>query len=143
MSAALLTAKSITTPPVSRKPYGCPIASGTTRMSLKRIAASNPNRRTGCNVTSTASSGVCTSSTNEYVSLSRRYSGSARPAWRMSQTGGRSTDRHWQALENRWRPVIADTSDALAGLIEAEFIDVADSSVWAHHTLTQTYDGQN
>ena len=36
----------------------CPSACGMTRMSENRIAASKPNRRIGCNVTSAASSGV-------------------------------------------------------------------------------------
>ena len=45
------------------------------RMSLNRIAASNPKRRMGCRVTSQAASGVRHSS--EKVSFSRtfRYSG--------------------------------------------------------------------
>jgi hypothetical protein len=36
----------------------CPRACGTTRMSENRIAASNPNRRTGCSVASAASFGL-------------------------------------------------------------------------------------
>ena len=66
-------------------------------MSQNRIAASKPNRRIGCSVTSAANSGVWTNSRNECFSFSARYSGKARPAWRISQTGGRSTadsDRH-------------------------------------------------
>src|SRR2546427_7197706 len=51
-----------------------------TRMSLNKIAASKPNRRIGCSVTSAASSGVCTNSRKECFSLSLRYSGKARPA---------------------------------------------------------------
>src|SRR5579859_4107172 len=74
----------------------------------------------GCRVTSAANSGVCTSSKNEYFSLRARYSGSARPAWRISQTGGWSTGRQWQASRNRWRllrsAAAADTEAAPARL---------------------------
>src|SRR5208282_5553958 len=111
MSAFVVTVKSIRTPPVSLKRYVWPIASGITRMSLNKIAASKPNRRTGCNVTSTASSGFCTSCTKVYFSLSRRYSGSARPACRMSHTGGRSTGRQCAAAKNLWRLVSGGAED--------------------------------
>ena len=60
-------------------------------MSAKSTAASTPCRRTGCSVTSAQSSGVPASSKNEWRSRSARYSGSERPAWRMNQTGVRST----------------------------------------------------
>ncbi len=114
MSALLVTAKSITTPPVSLKRYVCPIASGITRMSLNKIAASKPNRRTGWSVTSTASSGFWQSWTKVYFSLSLRYSGSARPAWRISHIGGRSTA--WQ------RAARAKRSRAVATGLVLEFI---------------------
>ena len=99
------TTKSISTPPPSRKLNPCPSASGTTRMSLKIIAASKLNRRTGCNVTSAANSGTWISSRKVYFSLRARYSARQRPAWRISQTGGRSTGKHFRALTMRCRPV--------------------------------------
>src|ERR1051326_1114424 len=68
-----------------------------TRISLKMMAASKPKRRIGWSVTSAANSGVCTNSTKVCFCLRARYSGKARPACRMSQTGGRSTARQWQA----------------------------------------------
>ena len=43
--------------PVSKRTF-CPSASGMTRMSENRIAASRSKRRSGCSVTSVASSGV-------------------------------------------------------------------------------------
>src|ERR1039458_545175 len=88
-------------------------------MSLNKIAASKPNRRTGWSVTSAASSGVWTSSRKECSSLSLRYSGRARPAWRMSQTGGRSTGWRAQALRNRWRPVKLVVASRVASVIAA------------------------
>ena len=44
-------------------------------------------------------------------SLSWRYSGNARPAWRISQTGGRSTVRQRQASRKRSRLVSAGAPD--------------------------------
>ena len=78
-SAFVRTVNSISMPPVSRKRYGCPIASGITRMSLKRMAASKPKRRIGWSVTSVASSGFCTNSRKVYFSFSLRYSGKRAP----------------------------------------------------------------
>ena len=60
-------------------------------MSANITAASTPWRRTGCSVTSAQSSGVCATSQKECRSRIARYSGSERPAWRMNQTGVRST----------------------------------------------------
>ena len=60
-------------------------------MSANITAASTPWRRTGCSVTSAQSSGVCATSQKECCSRIARYSGSERPAWRMNQTGVRST----------------------------------------------------
>ncbi len=60
--------------------------SGTT-MSLKKMPASTPCRRTGCRVISAASSGVRQASSIAWPTRSSRYSGSERPAWRMNQTG--------------------------------------------------------
>ncbi len=66
----------------------CPSAWGTTRISENRIAASKPNRRTGCSVTSAASRGLKHKSRNDpaFARISR-YSGRYRPACRMSQIG--------------------------------------------------------
>ena len=52
-----------------------PIAWGTTRMSLKMIAASTPIRSTGWSVTSTASSGVRTMVRKSARARTARYSG--------------------------------------------------------------------
>ena len=56
-------------------------------MSLKKIAASTPWRRTGCSVISLASSGVRQASSIALPTRSSRYSGSERPACRMNHTG--------------------------------------------------------
>src|SRR5471030_1447014 len=68
-----------------------PIASGTTRMSLKRMAASTPRMSTGCSETCAASSGDLHRSRNFTFSRTARYSGRYRPACRMIQTGVRLT----------------------------------------------------
>ena len=60
-------------------------------MSANSTAASTPCRRTGWSVTSAQSSGVRAISKSACRSRSSRYSGSDRPAWRMNQTGVRST----------------------------------------------------
>ena len=57
-----------------------PIGGSGVMMSWNKIAASTPYRRTGCNVTSQASSGSRASSQNEYFSFRARYSGRCRPA---------------------------------------------------------------
>src|SRR3954469_7300369 len=61
--------------------------SGTT-MSLKKMAASTPCRRTGCTVISAASSGVRQASSIAVPARDARYSGRERPACRMNHTGG-------------------------------------------------------
>ena len=60
-------------------------------MSANITAASTSCRRTGCSVTSAQSSGCRAISNSPYCFRSSRYSGSERPAWRMNQTGVRST----------------------------------------------------
>jgi hypothetical protein len=60
-------------------------------MSANMTAASTSCRRTGCNVTSVHRSGWFATSKKECRSRIARYSGSERPAWRMNQTGVRST----------------------------------------------------
>ncbi len=87
-------------PPPSRKWYGWPMASGMTRMSENRMAASISYLLSGCMVTSVASSGDFTISVNEYDSLSLRYSGRYLPAWRMTQTGGLSSGWQFTAAKN-------------------------------------------
>jgi hypothetical protein len=67
-----------------------PIASGTTMMSQKRIAASRGKRSTGWIVTSAASFGVSTTSKKSCSARISRYSGRYRPACRIIQTGVRS-----------------------------------------------------
>ncbi len=57
-----------------------PIALSGTTMSEKKIAASTPNRRTGCRVISVIMSGRLQASSIAVPSRSARYSGSARPA---------------------------------------------------------------
>ena len=60
-------------------------------MSLKRMAASTPWRRTGCIVISATSSGLRQESSIPTPSRTLRYSGSERPAWRMNHTGVKGT----------------------------------------------------
>ena len=57
MSAGVRSGRSNFGPSPSTKNRPRPIASGTVRMSENRIAASSGNRRSGCRVTSQASSG--------------------------------------------------------------------------------------
>ena len=75
-----------------------PIALSGTTMSLKKIAASTPNRRTGCRVISVTRSGRKQESSIAMPSRRARYSGRARPAWRMNQTGVCGTGSRRQAL---------------------------------------------
>jgi hypothetical protein len=56
-------------------------------MSLNKIAASTPYLRTGCSVISVIRSGVEHASRIAFPALVARYSGNARPAWRIYQTG--------------------------------------------------------
>ena len=92
-SAAVRTGWSMTGPTPSRMSNAIPSPASGVVMSANRIAASTPRRWTGWSVTSAhrAASRVISSS----VARSRmaRYSGSARPAWRMNQTGVVSTGR--------------------------------------------------
>ena len=68
------------------------MASGTTKISEKIIAASTPNLSTGCKVTSAAISGfVAKAIKDPAFARTSRYSGKIRPAWRITQTGTRST----------------------------------------------------
>ena len=60
-------------------------------MSANITAASTSWRRTGWSVTSAHSSGCSQTSKSAWRSRIARYSGSERPAWRMNQTGVRST----------------------------------------------------
>ncbi|GAB55878.1 hypothetical protein GPUN_1762 [Glaciecola punicea ACAM 611] len=69
-----------------------PIASGIVRISEKRIAASSLNRRSGCNVTSHANSGLVHTAIKSPASLrTALYSGKYLPAWRIIHTGVAST----------------------------------------------------
>ena len=87
---------SATTGPGARS-ISSPMAVSGTTMSEKRMAASTPSRRTGCIVTSAASSGVRMTSNIPCFSRMARYSGSDRPAWRMNHTGVRATGLPQQA----------------------------------------------
>ncbi len=77
-----------------------PIASGTTRMSLKRMAASTPRMSTGCSVTSAASSGVLHRVRNGTFARTALYSGRYLPACRMNHTGVASTGSRRHAFRN-------------------------------------------
>lgn len=68
-----------------------PTACGITRMSENMIDASKSKRRNGCIVTSQASSGVWHMVKKSFCFRTARYSGKYRPAWRITQTGMRST----------------------------------------------------
>ena len=70
-------------------------------MSAKRTAASTPWARTGWRVTSAQSSGCRQISKSPWRFRTSRYSGSERPAWRMNQTGVRSTCSRRQARVSR------------------------------------------
>ena len=85
-----------------------PMPSTGDMMSANSTAASTPWRRTGCSVTSAQSSGVPATSKNEWRSRIARYSGSERPAWRMNQTGVRSTGSR-RAARTRSGSVTAPT----------------------------------
>ena len=77
------------------------MASGTTRMSLKRMAASTPRMSTGCIVTSAARSGVLHSVRKETFARTARYSGKYLPACLMNHTGVQSGCSPLHALMNR------------------------------------------
>src|SRR5205807_3258942 len=100
MSAAVRNGGSMTGPTPALSSTSTPMALSGTTMSEKRMAASTPSRRTGCMVTSAASSGVWMMSNMPYCSRTIRYSGSDRPAWRMNQTGIRSAGRLRHANRN-------------------------------------------
>ncbi len=68
-----------------------------TTMSEKRIAASTPYRCTGCSVSSADSDASPMADRMDPVPRAARYSGSARPAWRMNHTGVRDTGSRRQA----------------------------------------------
>src|SRR5256885_3169723 len=87
--------------PLSSSSSVMPIASGTTRMSLKRMAASTPSRVTGWMVTSAARSGVLHSSRKPTFDRMARYSGRYLPACRMNQTGVQSGCSRLQARRYR------------------------------------------
>src|SRR5687767_15217332 len=102
-----------------------PIPSSGTTMSENRIAASTLRRRTGWSVTSAARSGVRHISRMSWPSLSFRYSGRLRPAWRMNQTGVTSGVPPVQASRKR----IGDR--ILGGLLTKDLfeeIDVLDQA---------------
>src|SRR6478609_6783546 len=71
------------------------------------MAASTPYRRTGCIVISATRSGRAHESSIEMPARTLRYSGSERPAWRMNQTGGRSTGSRRHARRN----LVSDSAD--------------------------------
>ncbi len=74
-------------------------------MSANITAASTPCARTGSSVTSAQSSG-CRQTSNSVCCLRiSRYPGSERPAWRMNQTGVRSTGSRRAALTRSGVPL--------------------------------------
>ena len=76
-------------------------------MSLKKMAASTPWRRTGCSVISVTRSGRMHDSSIGMPSRTARYSGSERPAWRMNHTGVRVTDsRRAARTRSLWRVAV-------------------------------------
>ncbi len=82
------------------------------------MAASTPKRRTGCSVISTTSSGVAQASSIAVPSRSLRYSGSARPAWRMNHTGVCGTGCLRQA-RTKAESAVAARAAAASGLASA------------------------
>ena len=64
-SSSVRTGLAKTGPSPATKLNPKPIASGTVRMSEKRMAASKPKRSTGCSVTSQAASGDLARARNE------------------------------------------------------------------------------
>ena len=66
---------SMTGPPSGAKWKPMPIGSSGSRMSAKTMAASSSKRRSGCSVTSQATSGRLHISMNESFSRIARYSG--------------------------------------------------------------------
>ncbi|OIQ79383.1 hypothetical protein GALL_388760 [mine drainage metagenome] len=88
-SSAVRTARPSTGPTPGLMSTSTPASRSGTTMSLKKIAASTSCRRTGCRVSSLASSGVRHASSIAVPSRARRYSGSERPACRMNQIGRR------------------------------------------------------
>ena len=89
-SAAVRTGFRITGPVPGMYSSSAPMLSRGSKMSEKIMPASNGYRRSGCRVTSVASSGVWHIVRNECWLRSARYSGRYRPACRMNHTGGRS-----------------------------------------------------
>ena len=75
-------------------------SSGSSR-SAKMMAASTPRASAAVMVTSAASAGFLQISISEYCLRTARYSGMYRPAWRMNQTGVRSTGCALQAFTKR------------------------------------------
>ena len=80
-------------------------------MSENRIAASTPCRRTGWRVISVTRSGRAQASSMPIPARTARYSGSDRPAWRMNQTGVRSTGS--RRIARTSRDVVTATPGAL------------------------------
>eukprot|EP00667_Euglena_gracilis_P034175 EG_transcript_58264 len=68
-----------------------PRAWGTTRMSLKMMAASKSKRSMGCSVAAHAHSGVRQRLKKSLSFMNSRYSGRYRPACRIAHTGMRGT----------------------------------------------------
>ncbi len=92
---------SMTGPPSAVKVKPMPIGSSGRRMSAKTMAASSSKRRSGCSVTSAATSERLHISMKARRSRMARYSGRYRPAWRISHTGVASTGRRAQASRKR------------------------------------------
>ena len=85
MSTAIRIGRSMIGPTPSTISTATPIPASGVVISANRMAASTPSRRTGWRVTSAHSAGSLVISGSVVRSRIARYSGSARPAWRMKQ----------------------------------------------------------
>ena len=110
-----------------------PSACGTTRMSENKIAASNPNRRIGCSVTSAASFGAKhISSMLPTVLRIAMYSGRYRPAWRIIQTGGTA----WRLPSSTSRSgLCTDSPVGHPSPLNTKFLIVVTLTPWIRLTL--------
>jgi hypothetical protein len=79
-SSSVRTGSASTGPVPGTMSTSTPAAYSGTTMSLNRMAASTPCRRTGCRVISQASSGVRQACSMPVSARSARYSGNERPA---------------------------------------------------------------
>ncbi len=96
-SARVRIGRAMTGPTPGLMSRSMPTALSGTTMSLKKMAASTPYRRTGCRVISTTRSVRKHESSIAVPCRTARYSGSERPACRMNHTGVCATGSRRQA----------------------------------------------